>query len=141
MCIKDVNNQDNKSYFLERERDFEKIFSQERNLLEYGNKKDFITNLEKNYHNNLILFEVTKKNIFMENEKKSVLADIRSLRWHCRCKTNPCKRARYVNIFSQFTIFSEKNNEAFKYFTKNNKTNFFRIKKIAVVKNNFHCAT
>ena len=80
MCIKDVNNQDNKSYFLERERDFEKIFSQERNLLEYGNKKDFITNLEKNYHNNLILFEVTKKNIFMENEKKSVLADIRSLR-------------------------------------------------------------
>ena len=48
-------------HFLDRERDFEKIFPEERNLLEYENKKDLITNLEKIYNNNLTLFEETKK--------------------------------------------------------------------------------
>ena len=43
LCIKNVNNQDSKNYFLERERDFEKIFPQERNLLEYENKKTLPT--------------------------------------------------------------------------------------------------
>ena len=60
LYIKNVNNQDNKNYFLERERDFEKIFPQGRNLLEYENKKDLLANnasLEKIYNNNLILFQ------------------------------------------------------------------------------------
>ena len=35
----------------------------------------------------------------------------------------------YANIFSQFTIFSEKNNQKFKYFTKNNKKKFLQPKK------------
>ena len=60
LCIKNVNNQDNKNYFSERERDFEKIFLQERNPLEYENTKNLINNLEENYSNNLILFEETK---------------------------------------------------------------------------------
>ena len=60
LCIKNVNNQHNKNYFSERERDFEKIFLQERNPLEYENTKNLISNLEENYSNNLILFEETK---------------------------------------------------------------------------------
>ena len=69
LYIKNVNNQDNKNYL-----DFEKLFPQERKLLEYENTKNLINNLEENY-NNLILFEETKK-----RRKKSVLADMHSLR-------------------------------------------------------------
>ena len=72
LYIKNINNQDDKNYFLERGRDFEKIFPQERKLLEYENTKNFINNLEENYNNSLILFKKMKK--------KSVLADINSLR-------------------------------------------------------------
>ena len=60
LYIKNANNQDNKNYFLQRERDFEKIFPQGRNILEYENKKDLLANnvsLEKIYNNNLILFQ------------------------------------------------------------------------------------
>ena len=60
LYIKNVHNQDNKNYFLKRGRDLEKIFPQERKLLQYENKKNLITNLEKIY-NSLILFEETKK--------------------------------------------------------------------------------
>ena len=38
------------------------------------------------------------------------------------------KIEQYVNIFSQFTIFCEKNNRNFKNFTKNNKKKFFQLK-------------
>ena len=69
LYIKNVNNQDNKNYL-----DFEKLFPQERKLLEYENTKNLINNLEENY-NNLILFEETKK-----RRKKSVLADMHFLR-------------------------------------------------------------
>ena len=34
---------------------------------------------------------------------------------------------QYVNIFSQFTIFYQKNNQDIKSFTKNNKRNFFYL--------------
>ena len=61
LYIKNINNQDDKNYFLERGRDFEKIFPQERKLLEYENAKNFINNLEENYNNSLILFEETTK--------------------------------------------------------------------------------
>ena len=60
LYIKNINNQDDKNYFLERGRDFEKIFPQERKLLEYENTKNFINNLEENYNNSLILFEEKK---------------------------------------------------------------------------------
>ena len=56
LYIKNVNNQDNKNYFLKRERDFEKIFLLERKLLEYVNTKNLTNNLEENNNNNLILF-------------------------------------------------------------------------------------
>ena len=39
LYIKNVHNQDNKNYFLKRGRDLEKIFPQERKLLQYENKK------------------------------------------------------------------------------------------------------
>ena len=68
--IKNVNNQDNKNYSLERVRDFEKVFPQERKLLEYENTKNLINNLEENYNNNLSLFEETNKQFFIENEEK-----------------------------------------------------------------------
>ena len=61
LYIKNISNQDDKNHFLERGRDFEKIFPQERKLLEYENTKNFINNLEENYNNSLILFEETKK--------------------------------------------------------------------------------
>ena len=60
LYIKNINNQDDKNYFLERGRYFEKIFPQERKLLEYENTKNFINNLEENYNNSLILFEEKK---------------------------------------------------------------------------------
>ena len=56
LYIKNVNNQDNKNYFLKRERDFEKIFLHKRKLLEYVNTKNLTNNLEENNNNNLILF-------------------------------------------------------------------------------------
>ena len=137
LYIKNINDQDNKSYLLERERDLEKIFLQERNLLEYENKY-LIANLEKNYHNNLILFEETEKNI-IENEKK-VLSQTYVLYDKVGIVKLTCvsELERYVNIVSQFTIFSEKSNEAFKYFIRNNKKNFLQVKKkITLVKKIF----
>ena len=38
------------------------------------------------------------------------------------------KIEQYLNIFSQFTIFCEKNNRNFKNFTKDNKIFFFQLK-------------
>ena len=107
LYIKNVNNEDNKNYFLERKRDFEKIFLQERKLLEYENTKNLINNFEENYTNNLILFEETIKQVFIENEEKRVLSQTYIL-----CDdagtvkpTYISKLEWYVNIFSKFMIF------------------------------------
>ena len=49
------------------------------------------------------------------------------------------KIEQYLNIFSQFTTFCEKNNRNFKNFTKNNKKIFFQLKNnfTGEIKNNF----
>ena len=40
--MKKVNNPESKNYFSERVRDFEKIFPDEKKILEYGEQKEFV---------------------------------------------------------------------------------------------------
>ena len=77
-------------------------------------KKNLITNLEKIY-NSLILFEETKKNIFIENEEKKVFSQTYVLYDDAGAvkPTYVSELERYINIFSQFIIFSEKNIQIF----------------------------
>ena len=42
LFMKKVNNPESKNYFSERVRDFEKIFPDEKKILEYGEQKEFV---------------------------------------------------------------------------------------------------
>ena len=70
MYLRNVNNQDNKNYFLERERDFEKYFSKKESFWNMKIQRTLSITSSLNCNNNLILLEETKKQIFIENEEK-----------------------------------------------------------------------
>ena len=128
--IKNVNNPENKNYFSERVRDFKKIFPDEKKFLEYIEQKEIVKSTKEEYEKNVELFKKTKKNLIEENENKKEF----SLTYIFYDNSNVLKPTfvseieQYVNIFSQFAIFSEKNNRNFKNFGKNNKKFFFQLK-------------
>ena len=130
LFIKNVNNPENKNYFSERVRDFKKIFPDEKKVLEYKEQKEIVKSTREEYEKNVELFEKTKKNLIEENENKKEF----SLTYIFYDNSNVLKPTfvgeieQYVNIFSQFAIFSEKNNRNFKNFRKNNKIFFFQLK-------------
>ena len=130
LFIKNVNNPENKNYFSERVRDFKKIFPDEKKNLEYKEQKEIVKSTREEYEKNVELFEKTKKNLIEENENKKEF----SLTYIFYDNSNVLKPTfvgeieQYVNIFSQFAIFSEKNNRNFKNFRKNNKNFFFQLK-------------
>ena len=70
LVIKTVNNPENKNYFSENVRDFEKIFPDEEKILEYDEQNKIIKSFREEYKKNVELFEKTKRNLIEENEKK-----------------------------------------------------------------------
>ena len=78
--IKKVNNPESKNYFPESERDFEKIFPDEKKFWNTANKRNLSKVLEKNKKKGRIIRKKKKKNLTEENEKKSVLANVHTLR-------------------------------------------------------------
>ena len=78
---KNATNTENKNYFAERIRDFEKIFPDEQKIYAYDIlKKKRLEQYKKQYKNNLKLFEETKKNLGGKQKKKTVFSDVYSLR-------------------------------------------------------------
>ena len=70
LYLRNVNNRDNKNYFLERERDFEKYFRKKECFWNMKIQRTLSITSSLNCNNNLILLEETKKQIFIENEEK-----------------------------------------------------------------------
>ena len=87
---------------------------------------------KKQYENNLKLFEETKKKILNENEKKQKLFPHTYILYDDAGMVKPTfvsKLQQYVNIFSQFTIFSAKNNQDSKNFIERNKKFLFKLRR------------
>ena len=106
------------------------MFPDEQKIYAYDIQKKKLEEYKKQYENNLKLFEETKK-ILEENEKRKLFSQTHILYDDAGVvkPTFVSELQQYVNIFSQFTIFSAKNNQNSKNFIENNKKFFFKLRR------------